>query len=134
MRYKAEPSTLRPKQTQIPIEGRNLTIYLPSSIFKFSGVRKMLFQRSSVILLATFNNVLGHSVHGRGIGRRGDTPNLPYDPSTTTECDYWYDNEADSLTCNDILDIFGVSLADFRALVSVVLRCLFSPLFPVSSA
>lgn len=93
----------------------------------------MLFQRSTVILLATVNNVLGQSVYGRGIGRRGDTPNLPYDPSTTTKCEYWYDNEAGSLTCSDILDIFGVSLANFRSLVSIALRCLF-PLPPASSA
>lgn len=84
----------------------------------------MLFQRSTVILLATVNNVLGKSAYGRGIGGRGDTPNLPYDPSTTTKCEYWYDNEAGSLTCSDILDIFGVSLANFRALVRVTLRCL----------
>ncbi len=66
----------------------------------------------SLILLATVNGVMGN------IGRRGDTPNLPYDPSTTTMCDYWYDNEAGSLACNDLLEVFGISLEEFRALVS----------------
>ncbi|KAK3348646.1 hypothetical protein B0T25DRAFT_457164 [Lasiosphaeria hispida] len=74
----------------------------------------MLFQRSSLILLAAVNGVLGATP--RGIGRRGELPNLPYDPSTTTKCEYWYDNEAGSLTCNDLLETFGISLAEFRAL------------------
>lgn len=93
----------------------------------------MLFQRSSVLLLAAtaVNSVLGTSVHRRGIGRRGDTPNLPYDPSTTTKCDYWYDNESGSLTCTDILDTFGVTLAELRALVRLPPLVF---LFPVRAA
>ncbi|KAK0716038.1 hypothetical protein B0H67DRAFT_684121 [Lasiosphaeris hirsuta] len=75
---------------------------------------EMFFQRSSLILLVAVNGVLGATPPG--IGRRGGSPNLPYDPSTTTKCDYWYDNEAGSLTCNDLLETFGISLAEFRAL------------------
>lgn len=78
---------------------------------------KMLFQRGMIILLAAFTGVFSAATRGRG--KRGSEPNLPYDPSTTTLCEYWYDNEAGSLTCDDILETFALSLAEFRGMVSV---------------
>lgn len=83
----------------------------------------MLFRHSSLpVLLAAVGGVLGAASHAR-LGARGEKPGLPFDPSTARACDYWYDNETGSLACSDIPDIFGLSLADFRALASLISTC-----------
>jgi hypothetical protein len=48
---------------------------------------------------------------------RDSTPGLEYDPKTTTECTWWYDNTLDT-NCNLLLTNEGISLASFRRWVS----------------
>ena len=78
----------------------------------------MLFQAISLVVLAGVTGGLAAATNRLQGRMRGPEPNLPFDPSTTELCEYWYDNDTSSLTCRDLLDVFGISLADFRGLVS----------------
>ncbi|KAI8258752.1 LysM domain-containing protein [Colletotrichum sp. SAR11_239] len=41
------------------------------------------------------------------------TPQLEYDPQTTADCTWWYDN-TQATNCNDLLASEGITLANFR--------------------
>jgi hypothetical protein len=43
---------------------------------------------------------------------RDVTPQLPFDPNTTKYCTAWWDTEGD-FTCLEIVDAWGIALADF---------------------
>jgi hypothetical protein len=49
--------------------------------------------------------------------RRDEKPTLPYDPQTIASCTWWWDNQGD-LSCSELADSFGVTVAQFVQWVS----------------
>lgn len=49
--------------------------------------------------------------------RRDLTPTLPVAEGTTTDCDFWYDNDG-SIDCDFVPDFYGCTLDDFFRWVS----------------
>ncbi|KAK4186788.1 hypothetical protein QBC35DRAFT_475109 [Podospora australis] len=43
---------------------------------------------------------------------RDDVPIMPHDPNTNADCTWWWDNDG-SFSCDELLDLFGVSREDF---------------------
>jgi hypothetical protein len=51
--------------------------------------------------------------------RRDEVPANPYDPSTTTYCSWWFDNDG-SIPCTKLMTLWSITLADFRRWVSIL--------------
>ena len=64
--------------------------------------------------VATTTLVVSASVIGGAgnLARRDTTPLQPFDPNTTEYCFYWWDT-AGEFTCSDLVDFWGLNLADF---------------------
>ncbi|KAL0943523.1 LysM domain-containing protein [Colletotrichum truncatum] len=45
-----------------------------------------------------------------GVSARDTTPMMPHDPSTTSHCSWWWDNDG-SITCFDILEFWAIDIA-----------------------
>lgn len=57
--------------------------------------------------------VPGRRVAGRASLRvRDEVPHMPYDPNTTSECTWWYDNDG-GMSCQDLLSFLALSGAQF---------------------
>ncbi|KAK5655931.1 hypothetical protein OQA88_5066 [Cercophora sp. LCS_1] len=49
---------------------------------------------------------------------RGKTPAHPFDASTATDCNWWFDNEMDVVSCKDVPPTVGITPEEFFALTS----------------
>lgn len=46
------------------------------------------------------------------VGIRDVDPQMPHDANTIADCSWWYDNDG-SLSCSDMLSLYGVDPAAF---------------------
>jgi len=69
---------------------------------------------NSIIVLTYVATTLiaSASITGAGNMARDTTPLEPFDPNTTKFCSYWWDTEG-SFTCQEFVDGWGLTLADF---------------------
>lgn len=56
--------------------------------------------------------VVAHPPSTYGIQARDGKPSFPFDKDTISSCTFWYDNDG-SMTCEDVISVFGVSMDNF---------------------
>ena len=64
------------------------------------------------LLLAMVAGAFGAKLPAERRSQQNSIPDYPFDPSTTRYCTWWIDGDGE-LTCEDVQELFGVSVADF---------------------